>query len=195
VRGENLSGGQTKSCGCMRVGCHSNDEEIINHKFHDLMVIDKVEGNFGGRSFYMCECDCGGKTVVSGSDLVSGHVKSCGCRKLAKDDLTGQRFGSLTVLFKTDSMDKQGSAYYQCHCDCGENKVIRGQSLKTGLTKSCGCGCQRDTEHELFIIQEDTLCQMFGANCEKDEEQCCEEVDSESANCCDGNDSCDCNKK
>jgi len=30
-------------------------------------------------------------------------------------------------------------SYWLCKCDCGKEKIIRGNDLKTGRTKSCGC--------------------------------------------------------
>jgi len=52
-------------------------------------------------------------------------------------DLTGMRFGSLTVLNFVESL--AGSRRWLCKCDCGNEKVIRGNALRTGNTKSCGC--------------------------------------------------------
>lgn len=53
-------------------------------------------------------------------------------------DLTGQRFGRLTVLHRAGN-DFGGRAQWSVECDCGTRKVVRGGSLKDGRTKSCGC--------------------------------------------------------
>ena len=53
-------------------------------------------------------------------------------------DLTGQRFGRLVVIQRADN-DKYGKARWLCLCDCGNQKVILGGSLRKGSTKSCGC--------------------------------------------------------
>lgn len=53
-------------------------------------------------------------------------------------DLTGQRFGRLTVVEKS-SPDKHGTMRWLCLCDCGTEKVIRGDKLRTGEIMSCGC--------------------------------------------------------
>jgi hypothetical protein len=29
--------------------------------------------------------------------------------------------------------------YWECECSCGNKIIVRGESLKTGNTKSCGC--------------------------------------------------------
>lgn len=52
-------------------------------------------------------------------------------------DMIGKKFGKLTVV---EMLDKQGVYYrYLCKCECGNIKVLRGASLRSGLTKSCGC--------------------------------------------------------
>lgn len=53
-------------------------------------------------------------------------------------DLTGQKFGRLTVLERAGS-DKKKNATWRCKCDCGKEKVIIGESIRHGKTTSCGC--------------------------------------------------------
>ena len=52
-------------------------------------------------------------------------------------DLTGQKFGRLTVV-QFDHKEN-GRKYYLCQCDCGNFKIVSNHSLKSGNTKSCGC--------------------------------------------------------
>lgn len=53
-------------------------------------------------------------------------------------DITGQRFGNLTVL-KPDFKDRRGEWHWLCLCDCGSTKSVSGNKLRSGNTKSCGC--------------------------------------------------------
>ena len=54
-------------------------------------------------------------------------------------DLTGQKFGYLTVL-KRLNYSKTGHTYlWECKCDCGNITIVRGSNLRTGHTISCGC--------------------------------------------------------
>ena len=53
-------------------------------------------------------------------------------------DLIGQKFGRLTVIERCPR-NKHGQDMWLCKCDCGKEKVINGQSLRRGRTKSCGC--------------------------------------------------------
>ena len=57
--------------------------------------------------------------------------------KKVKNDLTGQRFGKLNVLYFVP--DDTDYSKFRCVCDCGNEKLIAGQSLISGATVSCGC--------------------------------------------------------
>lgn len=52
-------------------------------------------------------------------------------------DLTGQRFGSLTVLAPADSVGSMTA--WRCRCDCGRETVVMTGHLRDGHTTSCGC--------------------------------------------------------
>lgn len=53
-------------------------------------------------------------------------------------DLTGMRFGQLTVL-GIFGKDKYNKYLYECVCDCGRMKITNGNRLANGYCKSCGC--------------------------------------------------------
>ena len=53
-------------------------------------------------------------------------------------DLTGQRFGYLTVIRRAENA-KNHCTRFLCRCDCGKEIITLASSLKKGLTKSCGC--------------------------------------------------------
>ena len=52
-------------------------------------------------------------------------------------DLTGQKFGRLTVIGLQPQ--KSRKTYWICQCDCGNVKNVRSDSLQRGNVKSCGC--------------------------------------------------------
>lgn len=52
--------------------------------------------------------------------------------------LTGQVHGKLTVI-KREENDRHGKTMWLCRCVCGNKEIIRGRSLISGNTKSCGC--------------------------------------------------------
>lgn len=52
-------------------------------------------------------------------------------------DISGQRFGRLTVIERFGHNGKRIT--WLCKCDCGNEKIVIGEDLKNGSTKSCGC--------------------------------------------------------
>ena len=62
-------------------------------------------------------------------------------------EMSGRRFGLLTVIDRAES--KSGKAYWNCVCDCGNVTVASGSNLRSGAVKSCGCLLkkEKDTHH------------------------------------------------
>lgn len=56
-------------------------------------------------------------------------------------DITGQRFGRLTVIEKIPKDKVKGStnAKWLCRCDCGNTIAVLGTTLRRGESRSCGC--------------------------------------------------------
>ena len=52
-------------------------------------------------------------------------------------DLTGQRFGRLTVLSRAENVGAMSR--WLCECDCGNQTIVYGNNLRRGYTQSCGC--------------------------------------------------------
>lgn len=67
------------------------------------------------------------------------------------NDLTGQKFGRLTVL---KTFRENGRTKCECICECGNIKIVLAENLKRGKTKSCGCyndeaRVKNNTKHNL----------------------------------------------
>ena len=50
----------------------------VGLRFGRLTVVRR-DGTMGKSAMWQCECDCGNQKRVSGANLVSGDVQSCGC--------------------------------------------------------------------------------------------------------------------
>lgn len=110
-------------------------DNLVGQRFGRLVVIEQI-----APYRYRCLCDCGNYVELPRCNLLSGHVKSCGC--LVREDLTGKRFGMLTVLEFAESRrgnDGEKERFWKCQCDCGNITYVSTNSLKGGNTKSCGC--------------------------------------------------------
>jgi hypothetical protein len=53
-------------------------------------------------------------------------------------DITGQRFGRLVAIKRTKPSESNHSRWL-CRCDCGRQKIIFSTSLKSNMSRSCGC--------------------------------------------------------
>ena len=121
--------------------------DLSGQHFGKLTVIERVpkpDGSHSTSAFWLCQCECGTKKIISSAVLRAGKAKSCGCLNYElkdKDSLINQRFGKLTVLSRAEKpkLSKGRDAYWKCKCDCGKEKIIMGKSLKDGSTRSCGC--------------------------------------------------------
>lgn len=53
-------------------------------------------------------------------------------------DLTGQKFGKLTVIKRVENNKDYGSKWL-CKCDCGNEVIVFSNNIRRGNTQSCGC--------------------------------------------------------
>lgn len=77
-------------------------------------------------------------------------------------DLTGEKFGRLTVLTRYEENTKHGSRQWVCKCSCGKTTIVTTSKLNKGHTKSCGCLIGEKTWERNRKKQEDLLGKTFG---------------------------------
>lgn len=131
------------------------DRSVIGQKFNKLTILDvkselKITTSKSKRiTYYFCECDCGNKKWIVADKVKSGRIKSCGCGEGGLVDLTGKKFGKLTVI-KRDLTKKNHHVYWICKCECGGERSVRAEYLRNGTTLDCGCSVTKKLEGEKF---------------------------------------------
>lgn len=77
-------------------------KDLTGQRFGKLLVDKKLDMRDKYRHIYwLCKCDCGGETAVSGSNLLNGSVKSCGClRKETTQALAKTHGKSKTRIYR-----------------------------------------------------------------------------------------------
>ena len=142
VRSGSLTSGNTKSCGCLP---GPRTKNLTGMKFGKLTALrPTADRSECGDVIWECRCDCGKLTRVRAHSLLRETTQSCGCLRAERifqshgRDLAGQRFGRLTAIRPTKER-RCAVVVWECKCDCGNTKLVRGDSLVTGNTKSCGC--------------------------------------------------------
>lgn len=63
-------------------------------------------------------------------------------------DLTGQRFGKLTVIERAENKGKQ--TMWLCRCDCGNFCKVSGGNLKSRDRRGCGCIRGKTIKHGMI---------------------------------------------
>lgn len=140
--------------------------DLTGQKFGRLTVIEKDKSRITQNgSYWLCQCECGKTKSVKSSSLRRGEILSCGClrnerSKKAKEDmglvdnLINQRFGFLTVVAKSEQKGNGGEIMWDCICDCGGRKTVRGHDLKRkDGNQTVSCGCKHMSQGEIKIRQ------------------------------------------
>lgn len=93
---------------------------LIGKRFGKLTVIELLPSTLSGQRRWLCKCDCGGEHIATTNNLNSGRTTNCGCKK--SPDLTGQVFGRLTVIGRSEKRNPRGARttpMWECRCECG----------------------------------------------------------------------------
>ena len=76
--------GRAKSCGCEQ---GRPKKDLAGQRFGMLTAVEPTEERRYGSVVWRCRCDCGNEKFVAAGNLVSGGVKSCGCRRDIKTEV------------------------------------------------------------------------------------------------------------
>jgi hypothetical protein len=79
VRSDNLTKGVTYSCGCSK---YDNSTDLKDSSNNFLTYVSEA-GSKSHSRYINCLCVCGKTVKVRAHDYVTGHIKSCGCLRIA----------------------------------------------------------------------------------------------------------------
>lgn len=92
-------------------------------------------------------CTIKSNNLIQGDDSVKRNKKGQFVKGSGIKDITGQRFGKL-VAIELDIV-KNRKSYWKVKCDCGNEKIVRSDTLKK--ITSCGCVKKEQDKINLFI--------------------------------------------
>jgi hypothetical protein len=69
--------------------------------------------------------------------------------------LTGEIFGRLIVGEDSGKRAHNGGIIWKCKCDCGNYRLVRGDMLKSGDIKSCGCLKIDSAKKNILVIRKE----------------------------------------
>ena len=127
----------------------SKEIDLTGIEYEHFTVIEKsrVSKTSGGyfKAYWKCQCKCGKIFEAEAQKIRKETIKSCGCQKKQwnknnYEDITGMRFGSLTVIRRLldDEMVSKRTPWL-CVCDCGKMVHENAYKMQHGAIVSCGC--------------------------------------------------------
>ena len=139
-------------------------KDLTGLQFGELIVISKsnIRASDGG-VYWNCKCSCGREKEILGQSLKNGKTISCGHkgkenlekgRGLNFQDLTGQWFGCLEALKRSEDTVYKNRKFvsWECRCKCGNVIPVLSDNLKSGNTQSCGL-CSNNSHGNIKIAQ------------------------------------------
>ena len=97
-------------------------KDLTGLRIGKLTVLEPTDQRIRNAVVWRCRCDCGKEIFVESRRLKPGAIYSCGCEPSPYEglrDLSGLRFGKLTVVGKSGNKAKDGNPLWFCQCDCG----------------------------------------------------------------------------
>lgn len=121
--------------------------DYTGQAFGELTVLERAKSRPVGakgktKGYWLCRCSCGRSCEVSTDNLRCGFTRSCGHLTETphnRSNLTGRKFGRLTVVRQSLADSSQQSLVWECQCDCGNTRTVATGNLTSGNSKSCGC--------------------------------------------------------
>lgn len=143
----------------------TRNEHLIDYKLRGGgTVIKMVHKNKWGSNLFECECSCKQKFFCTKYQIIGNiNIKprygciDCAYKSIKQFKILGNKFNRLKII-SVYSKDHRNQYSYLCKCDCNNLCVIRGDSFKSGKTKSCGClqkemlRKQRGSNHPAWIF-------------------------------------------
>ena len=119
-------------------------KDLTGQMFNNWKVIRFAYFDKHGASHWECECQCKHRTIKIMSLQVLKKSKDCGCSK--EIDLTGQKIGRWTVLYRVE--DTSYLAFprkmWHCVCECGTHRNIPETKLINNKNPNYSCGCAKN---------------------------------------------------
>lgn len=132
-------------------------QDHIGEKFGFLTLLSDEYILSGHVKAYKCLCDCGNIHYARLDELLKGHTRSCGKCYLVRDEknksIAGKKFNKLTAI-QPMGEDNHKRSMWLFKCDCGNECIKPLNNVKSGNTKSCGCGRHKQAANALNLVGE-----------------------------------------
>ena len=119
---------------------------LIGKKFNSLTVIAEAPSR-SGKTYWLCQCDCGNQKEIQGTHLKNGAIKTCGCRKENNEKSLEEKQCEICGKFFRPYITGMTRKY--CY-ECSPSNLSRSETIsclrramKKEMVKQKGGKCER----------------------------------------------------
>lgn len=133
--------------------------DITNQRFGKLVAISKVPSK-NGKTYWLCQCDCGNQKEIQTSHLISGATTSCGCaRHKSKNIIDFRRRIKIALV--------EAFGHKCCYCGLEDDPVLYDFHHLNPKEKSFGIANSSTTRSREAYLEESKKCIMLCSNCHR----------------------------
>lgn len=121
--------------------------DLTGKRFGRLTAISKAPSK-NGKTYWLCQCDCGNQKIIQTSHLTDGRTCSCGCLQKEKNPITSSQEKRKCVICGKEFIPNNYKRIYCEECvppniSNNESSKIRSRLLKHKLIEYKGGKCER----------------------------------------------------
>lgn len=151
--------------------------DITGERFGRLIVLSQSE-NKGGRTMWLCKCDCGNEVVVTTQSLRRGDTKSCGCfrrESVANNNRVRKKYDTKKELYRVSNLNRRikNREFLYSHktpcIKCGEDRlyVIDFHHINPADKKMSLSTHTKDFSEDI-VLNEIKKCVCLCSNCHRE---------------------------
>ncbi len=133
--------------------------DLTGQRFGKLVALQKAQSK-NGKTYWLCQCDCGKQKEVQTCHLMDGSITSCGCN-------IGRMKDSPTIAFRKRIKIALVEAFGGKCAGCGlvDNPILYDFHHLIPETKEFGIGNSTTTRSRQAYLDEAKKCVLLCANC------------------------------
>ena len=135
--------------------------DITGQRFGKLIALSKAPSH-SGKTYWLCQCDCGNQKEIQTSHLVGGKISSCGCLTKVPRGKSVIDFRKRIKIALVESFD------HKCaYCGLEDEPVLYDFHHINPSEKKFGIGACANTHSRAEAWEEAQKCVMLCANCHR----------------------------
>ena len=137
--------------------------DLTNQKFGRLTAIQRAPSK-SGKTYWLCQCDCGNQKEIQTSHLTNGTILSCGC---LQNEIRNKSRKVVDFRVRIKKALVEANNHKCAYCGLVDEYVVYDFHHLNPLKKSFGIGSNSTTHSKQAYADEAKKCVMLCANCHR----------------------------